>query len=640
MQTHASAQQTYPAQQSQFRIARPAAQTAPTNQFSNPGSSDLQWRRSRRVAPLTPAPQHSGQDVFADRVQTQQARVQQTNTAQASQPRLAAEPVQQAHAQVERAQYGSSQFQRDAQYGSAQNRIGQNQIGQDRYGQNQPVQNQPVQNQPVQNQPVQNQPVQYAAQARPYTAPQPQAAPQSQIGSSGQVIQVSGTLQATQDAPQFKAVVPAAWNQSQQSGADFFDNPFGDDPPAHRGGAAPARAQQDSGLFSPPSEAQRGADPVLPNDGRPRNDLRERSLFDRINAPEPKPEAPQPPTETTPSTGPSSGPMSFPSGDLTPPSNNQSDESTDGGPSLGDRIRDSRPNEGTESPSDREDDMLPAPENNSQLDRSNSDEFENPFDSRGKNRDRDVLGDDDRDDDDDRDFGDEDESLKPKVLSCDDFRHQISQLTIDQVSLDISAPYRPDEIDLDRYNRLKARFDEKQEVRQWRSIDGSPIATGRLRDLAYEKAVIQTNTGATQELQMNKLSEADRAYISENWGLPSACLIEQVAYTPRNWTRTTMTWKASNLCHSPLYFEDVNLERYGHTHGPILEPIVQSAHFFANIAVLPYKMGVHSPRECQYALGYYRPGNCAPWIVPPVPLSARGAWSQAATMTGLFWLVP
>ncbi len=54
-----------------------------------------------------------------------------------------------------------------------------------------------------------------------------------------------------------------------------------------------------------------------------------------------------------------------------------------------------------------------------------------------------------------------------------------------------------------------------------------------------------------------------------------------------------MTWKASNLCHSPLYFEDVNLERYGHTHGPLLEPLVQSAHFFANIAVLPYKMGVH-----------------------------------------------
>ena len=63
-------------------------------------------------------------------------------------------------------------------------------------------------------------------------------------------------------------------------------------------------------------------------------------------------------------------------------------------------------------------------------------------------------------------------------------------------------------------------------------------------------------------------------------------------------------------------------------------------HFFANIAVLPYKMGVHCPSECEYALGYYRPGNCAPWIKPPVPISARGAIAQAATMTGMFWLIP
>ena len=453
-------------------------------------------------------------------------------------------------------------------------------------------------------------------------------------------MQVSGELQSTQDAPQFKKVSPAAWNQPQEPGANFFDNPFGDDTPAHRGGTVPVRAQQGESLFPPPREPQRDASPAMPSDTRPMNDLRERSMFDRLNAPQTELETQAPAPEADSTSNPD--PMSFPSGDLTPPANDESVEPADDGPSLGDRIRDSTPDEGTESPSDREEDLLPAPKNNTELDRSGSDEFENPFDARGKNRDRDEMDDEDDEDDygDDEDFEDEDENLKPKQLSCGDFRQRISQMTIDQVSLDISAPYRPDEIDLDRYERLKASFDEKQVVRQWRSIDGNPMATGRLRDLAYEKAVIQTNSGATQELQINQLSEADLAYISENWGLPSECLIEQVAYTPRNWTKTTMTWKASNLCHTPLYFEDVNLERYGHTRGPILEPIVQSAHFFANIAVLPYKMGVHSPTECQYALGYYRPGNCAPWIVPPVPLSARGAWNQAATVTGLFWLIP
>lgn len=225
-------------------------------------------------------------------------------------------------------------------------------------------------------------------------------------------------------------------------------------------------------------------------------------------------------------------------------------------------------------------------------------------------------------------------------LSCDDFRSRIEASTIDQVSLDISPPFRPDVIDNDEYAKLRGKFSAKQESRVWRSIDGRPLGTGRLEDLAYEKAVISTDFGSREELPLNRLSESDLAYISQNWGLPTECLIEQVAYTPRSWTPTTMTWTASNLCHKPLYFEEVNLERYGHTAGPFAQPVISSAHFFFNIAVLPYKMGVHSPHECQYALGYYRPGNCAPWIVPPVPLSVKGAWYQAAAMTGAALLIP
>ncbi|MFG0262230.1 MAG: hypothetical protein ACF788_07555, partial [Novipirellula sp. JB048] len=238
-------------------------------------------------------------------------------------------------------------------------------------------------------------------------------------------------------------------------------------------------------------------------------------------------------------------------------------------------------------------------------------------------------------------FDEGDDTLRQaSALSCEDFRDRIASQTIDKLSLDISPPFRPDVISESEYEKLKAKFDENQSERQWRSIEGRPLASGRLVDLAYEKAVVQTAYGTTEELPINKLSEADLAYISDNWGLPKECLIEQVAYTERAWQNTTMTWKASNLCHKPLYFEDVNLERYGHTRGPLWEPVVSSAHFFVNIAVLPYKMGVHAPSECQYALGYYRPGNCAPWIKPPVPISVRGGLNQAAFMTGAFWLIP
>jgi len=230
--------------------------------------------------------------------------------------------------------------------------------------------------------------------------------------------------------------------------------------------------------------------------------------------------------------------------------------------------------------------------------------------------------------------------IRPVAYSCDDFRRSIAEATIQKVSLDISPPFRPDVIEYDEFQKMKERFNEKQEVRDWQSIDGRKLGRGRLRDLAYEKVVIETEFGTIEELPVNRISESDLAYLSTQWGLPQECLIDQPQHQPRQWEPAKITWKASNLMHKPLYFEEVNLERYGHTAGPILQPVVSSAHFFANIAVLPYKMGVHLPSECQYALGYYRPGNCAPWITPPVPLSLRGALFQAGAVTGAVLLIP
>jgi len=89
-----------------------------------------------------------------------------------------------------------------------------------------------------------------------------------------------------------------------------------------------------------------------------------------------------------------------------------------------------------------------------------------------------------------------------------------------------------------------------------------------------------------------------------------------------------------------LYFEDWALERYGHSHGTLVDPFVSAAHFFVTLPVLPYKVGVELPWECVYPLGYYRPGSCAPWTVPAVPISARGFAMEAATITGFIFVLP
>jgi len=120
---------------------------------------------------------------------------------------------------------------------------------------------------------------------------------------------------------------------------------------------------------------------------------------------------------------------------------------------------------------------------------------------------------------------------------------------------------------------------------------------------------------------------------------PCECRLEGETYQPRRFACTTFTWKAAGYCHKPLYFEHWTLERYGHSYGWV-DPILSGAHFFATLPVLPYKMGVELPWECVYPLGYYRPGSCAPWTVPAVPISKRGLALEAATVTGLVFLLP
>jgi hypothetical protein len=108
----------------------------------------------------------------------------------------------------------------------------------------------------------------------------------------------------------------------------------------------------------------------------------------------------------------------------------------------------------------------------------------------------------------------------------------------------------------------------------------------------------------------------------------------------RSWPETCYTWKASGLCHKPLYFEQSHMERYGHSWGPVLDPVISGAHFFASVPLLPYHMGLEPPCECIYPLGHYRPGSCAPRYIEPFPWSIRGGALQAATVTGLIFAVP
>jgi len=82
--------------------------------------------------------------------------------------------------------------------------------------------------------------------------------------------------------------------------------------------------------------------------------------------------------------------------------------------------------------------------------------------------------------------------------------------------------------------------------------------------------------------------------------------------TTRGWMQMSFCWDAPAVFFKPLYFEDINLERYG-IHRGCCQPIMSFGHFFTRCICLPYKLLISQP-PCEriYTLGYERPNNCIP----------------------------
>lgn len=223
---------------------------------------------------------------------------------------------------------------------------------------------------------------------------------------------------------------------------------------------------------------------------------------------------------------------------------------------------------------------------------------------------------------------------------CNTARQALRDNSITKISLDITAPFKPDAASVDEEREARENRLRQIPARQWKNRTGQIVAAGRLQSIHNRKIAVAGTEGDVVQVRLGELSDDDLCFLAAWWGVPTECTLGDDQYVPRAWDLVSFTWKASALCHKPLYFEETGLERYGHTMGPLLEPVHSGAHFFKNVALLPYKMGINPPHECRYALGYYRPGSCAPWLVPPVPISLRGGLLQAGAVLGGVYLIP
>jgi hypothetical protein len=127
-------------------------------------------------------------------------------------------------------------------------------------------------------------------------------------------------------------------------------------------------------------------------------------------------------------------------------------------------------------------------------------------------------------------------------------------------------------------------------------------------------------------------------------GTPPACPDEVVLsneeYIPRCFEENVFAWEASNIWYNPLYYEDVALERYGHTYPCFIQPFVSVGKFSVQLVGLPYQMGIDPPWKRIYPLGYYRPGEWAPKLHYQIPWNTRAALIQGGVTTGMIFLIP
>jgi len=208
------------------------------------------------------------------------------------------------------------------------------------------------------------------------------------------------------------------------------------------------------------------------------------------------------------------------------------------------------------------------------------------------------------------------------------------------MSLDITPSIEPREFDMAKVDEVRIEKLAKAPSRTWSDGDGNVLTDGKLEDYRDGHVFVRTLNGSLRRFAPHNLSDEDWCFVTAWWEIPSECRFENEQYAVRDFRLTTFTWTAPSTCHKPLYFEEVNVERYGHSAGPIVQPLVSGAHFFGNVFMLPYHMGLNPLNECMYTLGHYRPGDCAPWLAPGFPFTTRGFKWEGLVVGAAIALLP
>lgn len=184
-------------------------------------------------------------------------------------------------------------------------------------------------------------------------------------------------------------------------------------------------------------------------------------------------------------------------------------------------------------------------------------------------------------------------------------------------------------------SNLRTAFNNQNDLQNSASVPASrtPIAPVRYREMSSINPFIERGTeGQEIDHDIREWAKEKSTELNIAFGLNS--------FPDRSFPAVLMPWDAPNFFYYPLYFEDPALERYGHTYHPLIQPLASISRFSGQLVALPYQMTLDPPAREVSSLGWYRPGECAPNLHYQVPLNAKAAAVEVATITGLAFLIP
>lgn len=110
--------------------------------------------------------------------------------------------------------------------------------------------------------------------------------------------------------------------------------------------------------------------------------------------------------------------------------------------------------------------------------------------------------------------------------------------------------------------------------------------------------------------------------------------------SPESWPSFQSFPSSLTSWHQPLYFADTNLERYGTSKYPRIQPLCSAAHFSASAIALPYQMATQHPGRTYRYSHPYEAGRFGYYERTLRPLDGQASLVQSAAVLSLIFVLP